>query len=500
MELNAAAKVGIVTVVAGLLFLLSISQIGRFGRQDGNEYRVLFESVGGLQERSPVYLAGVPIGYVSKLELAENNKVQASIKITRDDVELYPNRDPETHAPGTYYVYTITGNLLGDRWMEIKPGPVDPGTEPLANGQRVIGETPVTLDDLAREGYEVMGQLRQSVDALNGLVADEKFQSDIKLTVENFREISGNLKGVSSDAKIMVAGLNDRVTRLSDSLETVVTHVDQTVLAFQDDAQVVGDDLRQFSNSANRMLKENEPHLDTIVMNLRDTSSSLKKAMRAVETLADNEQLNEDVIEAVDNLRRTSEEIQGIASDIRSISSDPEVQKDLRETLTNAKQASASASRVMSRVESISNGVSGGKLLGLEAEQQWELDRGQASTNVNAYLLPEGPYGAKVGVDSIGQDNLVNLQAMKSWEKFRLRAGVVRSQFGLGADARLFNKKLELNLDAYDTSDPQVDLLAKYIFGKGFYVQGGYRNIFNNDAHNGRPADAYPVIGAGKRF
>ncbi len=499
MELNPAAKVGVVTVVAALLFLLSISQIGRFGRQDGDEYRILFETVGGLQERSPVYLAGVPIGYVKNLELADNNKVQATIKVTRQDVEMYRARDPETDAPGSYYVYTITGNLLGDRWMEIKPGPVEPGEEPLANGSLVVGEAPVTLDDLAREGYEVMGELRQSVDALNGLVADQKFQSDIKLTVENFREISGNLKGVSDDAKVMMAGLNDRVNRLSDSLETVVTHVDQTVIAFQDDASAVGQDLRKFSGQANQMLAKNQPHVETIVMNLRDTSVSLKKAMRAVEAIADNEQLNEDVIEAVNNLRRTSEEIQGIAADIRSISSDPEVQQDLRETVVNAKQASASAARVMGRVDAISKGATSGRLVSVDAEQQWELDRGQASTNVNAYLLPEGPYGAKLGVDSIGQDNLLNLQAVRSWDKFKLRAGVVRSQFGLGADAQLFNKKLELNLDAYDTSDPQVDLLGKYVFGKGFYVQGGYRNLFNNKSGD-RPAKAYPVIGAGKRF
>jgi predicted nucleic acid-binding Zn-ribbon protein len=358
----------------------------------------------------------------------------------------------------------------------------------------------VTLDDLAREGYEVMGELRQSVGALNGLVADEKFQSDIKLTVENFREISGNLEGVSADAKVMVAGLNDRVNRLSDSLETVVTHVDETVLAFQDDAQVVGEGLREFSGSANRLISKNQPHLDTIVMNLRDTSVSIKKAMRAVEAIADNEQLNEDVVEAVNNLRRTSEEIQGIAADIRSVSSDPEVQRDLRETVVNAKQASASAARVMGRVDAISKGVGGGKFVGLEAEQQWNINNGDASTNVNAYLLPEGPYGAKVGVDSIGNHNLVNLQAMRSWEKYRLRAGLVRSQFGLGADAFLFDKKVELNLDAYNTSDPQVDLLGKYVFGKGFYVQGGYRNLFNNKTDGSRPDEAYPVIGAGKRF
>lgn len=499
MELNPAAKVGIVTVVAGLLFLLSISQIGRFGRQDGDEYRVIFESVGGLQERSPVYLAGVPIGYIKNLELAENNKVQATVKLTRDDVELYRARDLETDPKGMYYVYTITGNLLGDRWMEIKPGPVELGEQPLANGSLVHGETPVTIDDLAREGYEVMGELRQSVNALNGLVADEKFQGDIKLTVENFREISGNLKGVSADAKVMVAGLNNRVNRLSDSLETVVTHVDQTVIAFQDDAETVGNDLKRFSGTANRMLAQNQPHMETIVMNLRDTSISLKKAMRAVEAIADNQDLNDDVVAAVNNLRRTSEEIQGIAADIRSVSADPEVQKDLRETVVNAKQASASAARVMGRVDAISKAGTSGKFLGLEAEQQWELDRGQASTNVNAYLLPEGPYGAKFGVDSIGQDNLVNIQAMRNWEKYRLRAGLVRSQVGLGADVRLFNKKLELNLDAYDTSDPQVDLLGKYVFGKDFYVQGGYRNLFNNESRKGYDK-AYPVIGAGKRF
>ena len=501
MELNPAAKVGIVTVVAVLLFLLSISQIGRFGRQDGDEYRILFDSVGALQERSPVYLAGVPIGYVKNLELSENNKVQATIKLTREDVDLYRAREA-TDQDGTYYVYTITGNLLGDRWMEIKPGPVEPGEERLANGTLIQGETPVTIDDLAREGYEVMGELRQSVDALNGLVADEKFQSDIKLTVENFQEISGNLKGVSADAKVMVAGLNDRVGRLTDSLETVVTHVDQTVIAFQGDAEKVGTDLKRFSGSANKMLARNEPHMDTIAMNLRDTSSSLKKAMRAVESIADNEELSEDVVAAVNNLRRTSEEIQGIASDIRSVSSDPEVQKDLRQTMVNAKQASASAARVMGRVDAASKGVqdlTSRKLVSAEVEQQWDLSRGQANTNVNAYLLPDSPYGAKFGVDAIGQGDLVNIQAMRSWEKYRLRAGVVRSQFGLGADARLFNKKFELNLDAYDTSDPQVDLLGKYVFGKEFYIQGGYRNLFNNK-NGDRPDKAYPVIGAGKRF
>ncbi len=501
MELNAAAKVGIVTVVACLLFLLSVSQIGNFGSSDQAEYRILFESVGGLQERAPVHLAGVPIGYVKKLELGDNNKVQATIQITRDGVRLYRARETETDPPGSYYVYTVTGNLMGDKWIEIKPGPVEPNEEVLAKGSQVRGEAPVSIDDLAREGSAVMAEFRESVNALNALVADEKFQGDIKLTLENFRDISGNLKGVSSDAKKIVGGLNDRVNRLSDSLETVVTHVDETVIAFQDNANAVGQDLRSFSGNANRLLVKNEAHVDTIVMNLRDTSVALKKAMRSVEALAENEALNEDVVEAVNNLRRTSEEIQGIASDIRSISADPEIQQDLRETVVNAKQASASASRVMGKVESLGKGISKTKYVGLEVDQQWNLHNGDAHTNLNAYLLPNGAVGAKLGVDSLGNQNLVNLQAMKNWENFRLRAGIIRSEFGLGADARLFNKNLELNLDAYDTSDPQVDILGKFMFKNDFYITGGFRNVFSNrrDDFPGEEK-AYPVIGAGKRF
>jgi hypothetical protein len=58
-----------------------------------------------------------------------------------------------------------------------------------------------------------------------------------------------------------------------------------------------------------------------------------------------------------------------------------------------------------------------------------------------------------------------------------------------------------LNLDAYDTSDPQVDLLGKFMFKNDFYVTGGYRNIFNNKREDFPGEEkAYPVIGAGKRF
>ncbi|MEW6283025.1 MAG: MlaD family protein, partial [Candidatus Eremiobacterota bacterium] len=451
----------------------------------GTRYVVRFDEVSGLQSRAPVHLAGVKVGYVADLQLTKESDVNVTILITRRNVDLFP-------PPG--YVYTITGNLMGDKWVDIQPGVVAPGTSKLQAGDEVQGVNPVTLDDLAREGSAVIAEFRKSVEALNSLVADEKFQSDIKLTMSNFKDISGNLKGASQDARKLVASLNGRVERLGNSLDLVVSHVDETVLAFQDDAEAVGANLRGFSGDLRGLVRENRGNIDTIVLNLRETSITLKKTMASLESLAGNEDLRQDVLATVSNLRKTSEQVQGIASDIRGITSDPKVQKDLRETIDNARQASADARDVLARVKDVSEG-SGGKLVQVDIDTEWRTETGQPFTNLNAFVLPDGSYTFKLGVDALGRDNLVNLQAGKNLgadRNYRVRGGVVRSQFGLGADARLFDKRFEVSLDAYNTRDPQVDILGKILFPGDFYILGGVRDVGDRNR--------IPVVGAGKRF
>ncbi|MGI5843530.1 MAG: MlaD family protein [Candidatus Xenobium sp.] len=483
MELNPAARVGMLVVVAAILMGLVVVQVGQVGPEDGVSYYVLFEDVAGLQTRAPVHLSGVRIGYVAELQLNPENRVRATIQVTRPDVQLFS---------ADYYIYTITGNLLGDKWMEIRPGPVPAGVSPVAAGDQVLGTSPVTLDDLAREGNKVMLEFQDSVAALNDLIGDSKFQSDIKLTMTNFREISGNLKGASQDARTLVKGLNTRVENLASSLDRVVAHVDSTVLAFQDDARVLGANLRGATGTVNQLMARNAAHVDTIVMNLRQMSSSLQRTASTLEGLAADESLRDDVMAAVHNIRKASEEVQAIAGDIRSLTGDPQVQDDLRQTVANAREASESAKRVAGKVEGIVSG-DGGPLFQADVSHEWNTQTGEPAANLNAFLLPRGPFTVKAGVDSLGQDNLVNLQAGRTWDSFRLRGGVVRSQFGVGADAWLFNRRFEANVDVYDTRDVKVDVLGKVLFPSEFYIYGGVRDA--TDARN-----SYPIVGAGKRF
>lgn len=493
MEMSPAAKVGIVAVIALLLFGLVMTQIGGFAEEKGPEYVVMFQNVGALQTKSPVLLAGVKVGTVKRIELnKDDSRVKVTMVINRPGINLYRHRRPED-PPGSFYIYTVAGNLLGDKWMDIRTGKIPPDTPPVKpNEEPLVGEAPVSLDDLAREGNAVMAEFRESVTALNELVADKKFQSDIRETMGNFNEISGNLKGATHDARQLVASLNGRMERLGNAVELVVAHVDETVVGFQSDAQAVGSDLRGFSNGLRGVVQRNQGNVDQIVKTLRETASSLNRTMQSLEKLANNQEIKDDVAAAVHNLKRTSEEVQGIASDIRSVTSDPEVQGDLKETLQNTKEATEGAKKVIKKVEGISAGVTGGKLVQVYLDNEWNTNNGRPATNANAFLLPDGPYGAKIGVDSLGQQNLINFQAMKNWESFRLRGGVVRSQFGVGADARLLDKRVELSVDAYNTRRVEVDVYGKVLFPGDFYLLGGYRNVNSRQGH--------PILGAGKRF
>lgn len=493
MEMSPAAKVGMVAVIALILFGLVVTQIGGIANERGQEYVVTFQNVGGLATKAPVLLAGVKVGTVSKMELnSEDSRVQVTMLITREGVNLYRSRRPDD-PPGSYYVYTVAGNLLGDKWLDIRTGRIPPDTPPVKpEGEPILGEPPVSLDDLAREGNAVMGEFRESVTALNELVADKKFQSDIRETMGNFTQISRNLNGATSDARLLVASLNGRVQRLGGALEGVIAHVDETMQGFAADARIVGSDLRQFSGGLRGAVTRNQGNIDQVVGTLRETAVTLNRTMRSLEQLAGNKEIREDVIAAVDNLRRTSEEVQGIASDIRSVTADPEVQGDLRDTIQNAKEATEEAKGLLGRFRGLGSGFGTGGLFNAYIDNEWNTRNGRPAFNANVFLLPNSKYGAKVGVDSIGIDNLANVQLMRNWENFRVRAGIVRSEIGIGADAKLFNKRVELSTDVYNTSKIDVDMYGKVLFPGDFYLLGGYRSVGQQKG--------YPIIGAGKRF
>lgn len=484
MEISPAAKVGMIVILALVMLGLVVSQLGNWKYKEvGNRYYVIFDNVSGLQVNAPVRKAGVKIGQVTGINIIGKGSEEKDL-IDKVKVTIYVYEKDDTGKPiqlTKNSLFTISSSFMGDKWLEIFPRE---GEELKPEG-KVVGKSPVTLDDLIVKGEDVLEELKVAVDNFNLLVGDSKVQKDLKDTVANFKSISGNLKTASAKFDKTLDQLGTRIVALTEQAESVLKDVDSEIRG-------VGGDVKGFTSSLKRMATANEPKMNDIVKNLQETSHNLNASMKAIRELVTNEKFGKNILKTLDNIATASEEVEGIASDVRSITSDPQLREDLKATVHEARETVKGANDLLKRVRA-TLGIEKGdklKLIELDTNMEWNTETGRSAGNTNLWLLPKSRHALKVGVEDIGNHNYFNLQYGKTYKSIRPRVGVVRSAAGLGADAFL-GKNFELNMDAYDPNDMKVDFLGRIMFNGDFYMMGGVRDAF--DSKQG-------IIGVGKKF
>lgn len=107
----------IVAGMAAMFFLaMKVSNLNKYGVEEG--YRVVahFENVGGLKVRSPVSVSGVIVGRVAAIEY-DNQNYQALVTINID--KRYSAFPEDTSAS------IFTSGLLGEQYIGLDPGGSD---------------------------------------------------------------------------------------------------------------------------------------------------------------------------------------------------------------------------------------------------------------------------------------------------------------------------------------------------------------------------------------
>ncbi len=135
-KLDAELVVGsLLFVVVGILAYISV-QLGRFDLTGSWGYMVQadFSTAGGLQNGAVVELAGVEIGRVEAVDLADY-RARVKMKIRRDIPLVEDSR-----------VAIKTRGLIGERYVEITPGQAT--TQIQSGGQFRHTESPVDIPEL----------------------------------------------------------------------------------------------------------------------------------------------------------------------------------------------------------------------------------------------------------------------------------------------------------------------------------------------------------------
>ncbi len=280
--MSTTAKIGafflVVLIAAGILILrIEDIAIGKKARTHAVE--VHFADVAGLDDKSAARIAGVRVGKVDGIRLLPDGSAVVRIAL-EGDVELRQGATGQIRAMG----------LLGDKYVDLFPGP--PSGAKLADGTRIEGNVPTSLDELTSLAGDIGKDVKELTSALRGSLGGREGEEKLNRIVDN-------------------------IGRLAESLAQMVEanrlNVDATLR-----------NIREFTSGLNATLAR----LDRI---LDENRGSLKG------TMANTDELSAKLKTTADNLNSITQKIDEGKGTIGKLVNDPETAQNLNDTLKSVK-------------------------------------------------------------------------------------------------------------------------------------------------------------------
>ncbi len=208
-------KVGLFTIVAVGIFIYMTFHIGVF-RFNANSYRkqkVFFSDVSGLAKKADVKIAGVKVGWVSRIDLTPNTEGGGYTACA----EIMVAKEYKLHEDA--YSVVRQDGLLGVKFLEIVPG--DPLSPQLSHGSALgkSGKPGASIDDIMQQ---------------------------FKVVATNLSDITQNVKDsmFSHSGKARMTDIMQDVHTAAQRLANFTTSIDRVMTSSEDDIQGLIKDVR----------------------------------------------------------------------------------------------------------------------------------------------------------------------------------------------------------------------------------------------------------------
>jgi phospholipid/cholesterol/gamma-HCH transport system substrate-binding protein len=281
-------KVGLFVLIGLVLLAVLIIQFSKGTSVFRGTYDLHLHAinVGGLKPRASVLVAGVQVGNVSDIKLAEDGKsVTIFLKIYKE-FKIY--RDAR-------FVIEQAG-FLGDQYVSVIP--TVNNDRLLVNGDVVDCQEPFNLQEVARSASGFIQRIDDTAKKLDTSVSDLQRVVLNGQTLTNFSVAVVNLRAFSEQASGAVSNINGIIATNGSQINLAVSNV-----------LVFSQQLNQLADSADGILMTNGVEISNAVKNVEFSTETLKKVMDDLQsgkglagTLLQNEQLATNVQAIVNNL------------------------------------------------------------------------------------------------------------------------------------------------------------------------------------------------------
>lgn len=492
--MSSAAKVGIfMLVILAILgyFVLKIERVS-IGGGPTKKVTAVFDSVAGLDKKSKVRVAGVPVGEVTDIRLRPDGKAEVSMEVDRN-VELHNGA----------FARVVNLGLLGEKYIELVPGQVN--TPQIPEQQVLRGTQPASIDDVTNQISAIATDVKAITESIRAVTAGPQGEQRLSEIVENIRQITGqvrelvaanrtNVDATLANTRAITANLRTEIPRLAESIEKVANSLSGTLGENRQEIHAVVGNLQKLSGD----LRTTADNLNAITGQVRSGEGTVGKLLYSDEAHQRLTTALSAVESGVNELRTTLGRANRIALDL-GMKAEYQAGPNFNEGQVGNPVGGHSRAAVMLRL--VPN-PERNRFYNVELADD---PRGKRVDKTNEYTITDPNTGRSQTfiIDETRFERGFRVSAQAGWtlQPLSVRIGLFDSTGGAGVDYQYTNR-LRFTGEAFDfsrryDSNPHLRLYGEFIFRHEkpntpqLFFTSGVDNVLNKTAF---------TLGAGVRW
>lgn len=467
------ARVGIFVLLGLIILTYFTFRVSKWGliAEKGYRLTVDFDTASGLEPKSDVKMAGVPIGKVEEIRLA-GNRARLVLRIR-----------PEVRIPIDSVASIQTQGLLGEKYVEILPGK-DPQRNLPSGGQVANTLSPTNLDAMVRKLEAIGDDVKKFTETLSATFGTEEGKKALSDILRDVRATTASLRAV-------VQGNEARFDRILANIDRLSADLSEISSANKQDVRTAIANLREFSET----LKNETPALARKLEEMSERVSGV---------VGDN---RENLKESIRNLKTASAKLDNTLDAAGKVMAKIDRGEGTLGKLVNDNTAHTSLTDTLEGINRFVRKTDQLKTF-IDYRLEWQERPSEYKHYVNLRLQPTADKYYQVGVvdDPRGKfssststvktdgnppvttteekfDDKLKISALiaKRFSGFTVKGGVIESTGGLGLDYELLKDRLTLGAEAFDFSrkdlPPHLKLYGNYDIVKNLFVTGGVDDL-----------------------
>jgi phospholipid/cholesterol/gamma-HCH transport system substrate-binding protein len=458
------------------------------GETGGYTLSALFDTAAGINDETPVLLAGLRVGMVTDMRLEGGRarvyfKIKSSARIPRDSQITVASR-----------------GFLGARYLEIAPGR---SGESYRDGESIANSGMAgELSALSAKAGDVADDLKAITANLRKVLGGEEGEEGMRDVFLNLQEITSRLAGALADNQQRMNQIAANIERVTAGMAAMTEENRKAVHDAVAAMPAIARNLQVLSGNLANLTESNNEELNKAVKELAASSERLREAMTSIASIAgkiDNGQ------GSIGRLVNDSETIDKVSDSIDTLNEYLGRIRRIQTTLGYRGEYFPEDADLKSYIS-----------LRLQPQfDQWyevqvvddPFDRTVTSKTVETTTYDKGGpterQEKKVTERAYTADQLrFSAWVAKRWYFFVARGGLIENHAGVGAETWFFDDHLNLFLEASDfanENNPRLKAGMDFLFLDHFFVTAGGDDLVHRDVLAG---DAYVrwFLGGGIRF